>query len=56
MPSSSDKQHRFMEAIAHDPKFATKVGVSQDVGREFVAADRKKAGFGGFQKMAAKGK
>ncbi len=40
MPSTSDKQHNFFEAIAHNRKFAKKAGVSQDVGKEFVAADK----------------
>lgn len=39
MPSSSPKQHRFMEAIAHNPEFAEKVGVKQSVGKEFAKAD-----------------
>lgn len=39
MPSVSAKQHRFMEAVAHNPKFAKKAGVPQSVGKEFVAAD-----------------
>jgi hypothetical protein len=41
MPSKSKKQHKFMEAIAHSPKFAKKVGVTQKVGQEFVDADKK---------------
>ena len=41
MPSASDKQHRFMEAIAHSPEFAKKAGVSQKVGKDFAAADDK---------------
>lgn len=40
MPSTSPKQARFMAAVAHDPKFAAKVGVSQKVGREFNNADK----------------
>jgi hypothetical protein len=40
MPSSSKKQHNFMEAIAHSPSFAKKVGVSQSVGKDFSAADK----------------
>jgi hypothetical protein len=32
-----------MRAVAHDPKFAAKVGISQDVGAEFVAADKRAA-------------
>lgn len=39
MPSTSKRQHRFMEAVANDPKFARKVGVAQSVGEEFVKAD-----------------
>lgn len=35
MPAVSDKQKKFMQAVAHSPKFAKKVGVSQSVGREF---------------------
>ena len=40
MPSSSAKQHRFMEAIAHSPSFAKKVGVPQSVGQDFASADK----------------
>jgi hypothetical protein len=40
MPSTSKKQHNFMEAIAHSPKFAKKVGVPQSVGKDFAAADK----------------
>lgn len=41
MPSSSPKQHNFMEAIAHSQSFAKKAGVPQSVGREFAKADDK---------------
>ena len=48
MPSTSRKQHNFMEAVAHSPAFAKKVGVPQSVGKEFAAADKgKKFGTGG---------
>ena len=43
MPSKSAQQHRFMEAAAHNATFAEKAGIPQDVAREFVAADKKKA-------------
>jgi hypothetical protein len=43
MPSVSDKQHRFMEAVAHDPKFAAAHKISPSVGKDFVAADKAKA-------------
>lgn len=41
MPSVSDKQHKFMEAIAHSRKFAKEAGVKQSVGKDFAAADDK---------------
>lgn len=40
MPSVSKKQHNFMEAVAHSPKFAKKAGVPQSVGKDFAAADK----------------
>ena len=42
MPSTSGKQHRFMEAIAHNKAFAKKVGVPQSVGQDFSNADKGK--------------
>ena len=42
MPSTSDKQRRFMAAAAHDPKFAKRAGVPQTVAREFNQADKGK--------------
>ncbi len=50
MPSTSPKQHRFMEAVAHNPEFAKKAGVPQSVGKDFAAADKAKAG-GSKKKM-----
>jgi len=47
MPSKSQKQHNFMEAIAHDPRFARKTGVPASVGKDFVAADKRKYAQGG---------
>ena len=40
MPSTSRKQHNFMDAIAHDPAFAKKAGVPQKVGEDFAEADK----------------
>ena len=40
MPSTSKKQHNFMAAVANNPAFAKKAGVSQSVGKEFVKADK----------------
>ena len=42
MPSTSKKQHNFMEAVAHNPAFAKKVGVPQSVGKDFSTADKGK--------------
>ena len=42
MPSTSKKQHKFMEAVAHNPSFAKKVGVPQSVGKDFSNADKGK--------------
>jgi hypothetical protein len=39
VPTVSNKQERFMQAVAHNPKFAKKVGVPQSVGREFTKAE-----------------
>lgn len=44
MPSKSPAQHRLMEAAAHNPQFAKKVGVPPSVAKEFVKADKKKKG------------
>ena len=38
MPAKSEKQEKFMRAVAENPKFAKKVGVPQSVGREFTKA------------------
>ena len=43
MPSSSKKQHNVMEAIAHKPGFAKKVGIPQSVGKDFSNADKGKS-------------
>jgi len=36
MPTVSEKQEHFMQAVAHNPEFAHKVGVPQSVGKEFT--------------------
>ena len=55
MPSTSAKQHRFMEAIAHSPQFARKAGVSQSVGKDFAAADKGRSFAGGGSVVGTKG-
>lgn len=52
MPAVSDKQERFMQAVANNPKFAKKAGVPQSVGREFTKGDDMKCG---SKKMAMGG-
>ena len=54
MPSSSAKQHRFMEAVAHNPAFAKKAGVPQNVGQDFSKADKGKTFKQGGNTMASK--
>jgi len=46
MPSKSPAQHRLMEAVAHSPKFAKKVGIPTSVGKDFAKADEGKRGSG----------
>ena len=54
MPSTSKKQHKFMEAVAHNPSFAKKAGVPQSVGQDFSNADKGKT-FKRGGDMATKG-
>lgn len=56
LPSSSKKQHRFMTAIAHNPKFAKEAGVPQSVGKDFEAADKKQSKFQSRKKKMYKEK
>lgn len=42
MPSKSEKQAKLMQAAAHNPAFAKKVGVPTKVAKEFNAADKGK--------------
>ena len=43
MPSKSPAQHQLMQAVAHNPAFAKKVGIPTKVGKEFARADKKMA-------------
>ena len=40
MPSTSNKQRRFMAAAAHDPEIAKKAGIPVKVAKEFNRADK----------------
>ena len=42
MPSTSDKQRRFMAAAAHLPEIAKKAGIPQSVARDYNQADKGK--------------
>jgi hypothetical protein len=42
VPSKSKAQADLMRAVAHSPKFAKKVGISQSVGKEFNEADKRR--------------
>lgn len=40
MPSKTKQQSKFMNAAAHNPKFAKKAGIPQSVAEEFSKADK----------------
>jgi len=42
VPSKSKKQHNLMAAVANNPAFAKKVGISKSVGEEFMKTDKTK--------------
>ena len=43
-----------MEAVAHNPQFAAKVGIAQSVGQEFADADEAQAPKGSKHERLAK--
>ena len=58
MPTVSKKQERFMQAVAHNPKFAKTVGVPTKVGKEFtksgdIMASKMNPGFMAMMKKKA---
>ena len=57
MPSKSKAQHNLMAAVANNPKFAKKAGISQTVGEDYMKADKKvmKYNMGGSLPMVEKG-
>ena len=52
MPAVSEKQKKFMDAVAHNPAFAKKVGVPKAVGKDFSEAS-KGMKFGGGEQTRA---
>ena len=51
MPTVSKKQERFMQAVAHNPAFAKKVGAPTKVGKEFTKSE---GGMAESKKMVGK--
>ena len=41
MPSKSKAQRNLMAAVANNPKFAKKAGITQNVGADYMKADKK---------------
>lgn len=54
MPSVSSKQKRLMDAAAHNPAFAKKVGVPVKVAKEFSQADKGRKFTGGGEMKESK--
>jgi len=52
MPAVSKKQKRFMDAAAHNPAFAKKVGIPQSVAMDFSEASKGKKFRKGGETMA----
>jgi hypothetical protein len=52
MPSKTPEQKKFMQAVAHSPTFAKKVGVPQSVGKDFSTADKNRKFSKGGDTMA----
>jgi len=56
MPAKSQKQKRFMAAVANNPKFANQVGVPKSVGEEFMKKSKGYMGGGMMKRYAGGGK
>jgi hypothetical protein len=54
MPTVSAKQEKFMQAVAHNPKFAKKVDVPQSVGKEFTMKKMQSGGMAASKMGAVK--
>jgi len=54
MPSTSKAQRKTMQAAAHNPAFAKKVGIPVSVAKEFNQADNKNKGI--LKRSAGRGK
>jgi len=54
VPSTSKAQRKMMQAAAHNPAFAKKVGIPVSVAKEFNQADNKNKGI--LKRSAGRGK
>ena len=54
MPSHSEKQRRFMQAAAHSPELAKKVGIPMSVAKDYNQADKGKKLAAAMSKMDKK--
>ena len=55
MPATSKAQFRFMQAAAHNPKFAKKIGISQSKAAEYTSSNVKGKSYGHLPETKAKG-
>lgn len=56
MPTKSPAQERLMQAVAHSPKFAKKVGIPVKVGQDFAEADKGMKGGGKLSSVSHRAK
>jgi hypothetical protein len=56
MPAQSKAQHRLMEAAAHNPDVAKKVGIPQSTAKEFAASTPTTKGLPEHKGSGGKGK
>jgi hypothetical protein len=56
MPSKSEAQHHFMEAAAHNPKFAAAHHIGRKVAQDFVNHDKTNKDYKKRKKVGGTGK
>lgn len=55
MPAKSKAQFRLMKAVEHNPKIAKKVGISEDVAKEFTQSNVGKKAYGNLPEAKKNG-
>lgn len=55
MPAKSKKQFMFMQAAAHNPKFAESAGIKPSVAKEFVKSNIGKKSYKNLKEKARRG-